>query len=436
MWRHVVRAAWQDDGAPMKKARPIRVLRLTPHFYRDGSLPVAFDPVGGLQIQVWTLTRGLDHSGITQTVVTSYIPGSPRRRLVSPSVEMLAVGPWLPDFLAGPLLCFSWFLGVARLLARDLHSYDLVHIHFNHSIWCRVLAIIVGRTRIPLVVSLNTALWGGLQRALRLEASPFDITRWIERAALRRADRVVALTNGAAAGAKQALGVPGEKLVVIPDAVRAREFQPGMNAEAKRFFRQRYAIPDGCRIVTYIGRISPEKGWPDLPFLAKAFSGGNIFLLICGDGPDRSRLEAAFRRDHLDDGWTVTGFLSRDEIRKAMHLADVLILPSRREVFGSVLLEAMASGIPAVAYGIGGITEVAGEPPAVSLAAGGDRDDLLRRIRTLLEDPIAYESLAMRGRERVGRFSVENSVALTDALYRSLLMPDSVKAGRPFYSAA
>ncbi|MEP9386463.1 glycosyltransferase [Mesorhizobium sp. KR9-304] len=405
----------------MTPRREMRILRLTPHFHREGSWPVAFDPVGGLQIQTFVLTRGIDRSGIRQTVAATHIPGSPRRQGLFEKAEFLSVGPWLPGFLAGSLLGFGWALGVLRLLARDHGRYDLVHIHYNHSVWCRVLVLVLARTGLPVVVSLNTALWGGLQRALRLEGSPFDITLWIERLAMRRADRVVALTDSAANTAEAVLRVPRSKIVVIPDAVAVEEFQRVLDPEAARSFRLRHGIPEGWRIVSYVGRISAEKGWRDLPHLVHALARRQVFLLICGDGPDRPKLEAAFRRCGLEGGWSITGFLPPAAVRVALMMSEVLILPSRREVFGSVLIEAMASGVPAVAYRVGGIVDVAGEPPAVSLAEAGDRDDLLRRIFVVLDDPGVAERLAALGRERVKSFTIQRSVALTGKLYESVL---------------
>jgi glycosyltransferase involved in cell wall biosynthesis len=128
-----------------------------------------------------------------------------------------------------------------------------------------------------------------------------------------------------------------------------------------------------------------------------------------------------FRRGGLETGWTITGFLPPAEVRNAMKITDVLVLPSRREVFGSVLLEAMASGVPAVAYRVGGIVDVAGEPPAVSLANAGDRGDFLQRIFDVLDNPDVGEKLAARGKERVKSFAIQRSVALTEALYEGLL---------------
>jgi glycosyltransferase involved in cell wall biosynthesis len=81
----------------------------------------------------------------------------------------------------------------------------------------------------------------------------------------------------------------------------------------------------------------------------------------------------------------------------------------------------MASGVPAVAYAVGGIVDVAGDPPATSLAAAGDGDDFLQRIFAILDDPRVGEKLAARGSERVKSFAIERSVVLTDALYENLL---------------
>ncbi len=404
-----------------RHCRAIAILRLTPHFYRDGSWPVAFDPVGGLQMQTFALTKGLDRLGIAQTVCTSHIPGSPRRQPIFEQAERVSLGPRVPRFLAGPLLGLGWFLGILRLLATTDRRHDLVHIHYNHSVWCRILAMVLSRTRLPVVVSLNTALWGGLQQALGLEGSRLDVTLWIERLALRRVARVVALTEGAAQYTQSKLQVPAGRIIVIPDAVAVEEFQAALDQDAADVFRKRHGIPEDWRVVCYVGRISEEKGWRDLPEFAEVFSRKKIFLLICGDGPDRSKLERAFRRLHLESGWAITGFLPPAEVRQAMQIAEALILPSRREVFGSVLLEAMASGLPAVAYGVGGIVDVAGQPPAVSLARPADPDDFLRRVFAILDDVGAAEALASRGRDRVKSFAMERSVDLTGSLYREIL---------------
>ncbi|MGX9144441.1 hypothetical protein [Mesorhizobium sp. 128a] len=73
-----------------------RILRITPHFYRPGIWPAAFDPVGGLQNQTWIIAQGMDSAGVSQTVLTTYIPGSPRQVQLSPRMRVKCAGWWLP----------------------------------------------------------------------------------------------------------------------------------------------------------------------------------------------------------------------------------------------------------------------------------------------------------------------------------------------------
>lgn len=399
----------------------LRILRITPHFYRPGNWPVAFDPVGGLQNQTWTIAQGMDKAGASQTILTSYIPGSPRHVQLSPAMRVKCTGFWLPAFLAGPMLCFSWFLGAIPELLRARGRYDVVHIHFNHSIWCRIIAIIVGRLKIPLVVSMNTPLWSGFRDALRLEGKPYDVTRWIERMALKSATRVVALTESYGRSAAGALGFHASRVDVIPDAVDLEAFQRPIAPEALRVFRGDHGIPDRRPIVSFIGRISAEKGWQDLPALVERLSEKGVFLLICGDGPDRGKLEAALAAISRQGWWTITGFVSPAEVKKALKISDLMILPSRREAFGSVLLEAMAAGVPTVAYAVGGVTDVAGRPEALALVPEGRSEELVERTLQMLADGRAREMLVARGRRRVRDFSLDRAVTLNLALYASVL---------------
>jgi glycosyltransferase involved in cell wall biosynthesis len=409
----------------------LRILRITPHFYRPGNWPVAFDPVGGLQNQTWTIAQGMDKAGAAQTILTSYIPGSPRHVQLSATMRVKCTGFWLPEFLAGPMLCFSWFLGAIPELLRARRRYDVVHIHFNHSIWCRIIAIVVGRLKIPLVVSMNTPLWSGFQSALRLKGKPYDITSWFEQVALKSADQVVALTETYGGDATAELGLDASRVEVIPDTVDVEAFGRPIDAEVLRAFRSEHGIPEGRAVVSFIGRVSAEKGWQDLPALVERLSGEGVFLLVCGDGPDRRKLEVALAAISRTGCWAITGFLSPAEVKKAFKISNVMILPSRREMFGSVLLEAMAAEVPAVAYAVGGVADVAGRPEALALVSEGRREELADRVLQLLADGGARDTLVARGRRRVEDFTLESAVALNLTLYQSVLTGSKSLSRRP-----
>ncbi len=412
----------------MTGSSTLRILRITPHFYRPGTWPVAFDPVGGMQNQTWTIAEAMDKAGVVQTVLTTFIPGSPRQVRLSPGMRVKCVGCWLPEFAARSLLFLTWFLAALPDLFSARRHYDIVHIHFNHSVWCRILAVIVGRLGIPLVVSMNAQLWSRLQAALRLEGKPYDFTRWFERAALRSADRVIALTESSGRNAVAEAALDRRRVAVIADAVDAEAFSRPIGAELLQAFRTEHGISDGRPIVSFIGRISAEKGWQDLPALAQRLSEKGAFLLICGDGPDRRKLEAALIAISRPGWWAITGFVSPAEVKKAFKISDVLILPSRREVLGSVLLEAMAAGVPAVAYAIGGIADVAANPPALALVPEGRREEFIDRTLELLADSPTRRALIERARQRAGDFLVHSAAALHLDLYASMLSGSEIGA--------
>ena len=112
-----------------------RVLRITPQLFREGSWPIAYDPFGGLQTQVWRITKELSKTGISQTVLTGHIPGYPRQSNHEGLIKIESVGLALPQLAAPILLGITWFFAVAKHLILKRNDYDLVHIHFNQWIW-------------------------------------------------------------------------------------------------------------------------------------------------------------------------------------------------------------------------------------------------------------------------------------------------------------
>ncbi|MBP1597967.1 MAG: glycosyl transferase group 1 [Acidobacteria bacterium] len=396
----------------------LRILRITPHLFRSGVWSAAFDPVGGMQTQVWKLTEEMDRIGISQTVLTSWIPGSTRRIQPFNSTLVECLGVSLPQFAARRLMNFTWALAVMWRLFTGSMRYDLIHIHYNHSIWCRALTVIAHHMNVPVVITLNTELW--VENGYRLRLGRFDVARWIEQRAIKSSDRVIVLTDSNAARWARELPQVGGKIVVIPDAVAIKDFAAPIDKMELDSFCRQHSIPKDSLVVGYVGRIRSEKGWEELPEITKELFKVGAFLLICGDGPDRRRLEMAMRNTGCPNSWRITGFLDPAEIKIALHLFDVLILPSRREAFGSVLLEAMASGVPAVAYGVGGILEVAGVPNAIFLVPPNDRLAFKQAILDLLRDRGQRELLIERGRQRVADFELSSAARRMTNVYQNL----------------
>ncbi len=126
-------------------------------------------------------------------------------------------------------------------------------------------------------------------------------------------------------------------------------------------------------------------------------------LKIVGDGPLKNKIKKMIKRDLLDNVVTVEQ-KSYEEMPKVYQQADILVVPSKRiktweEQYGMILVEAMASGLPIIAYHSGAIPEVLNK--AGLLVKEGDIDGLTDAIIKLIKDEKLREKLGRMGRERV-----------------------------------
>lgn len=125
-----------------------------------------------------------------------------------------------------------------------------------------------------------------------------------------------------------------------------------MGTPLSRAFLDTPIVPptENLRQVLFAGRLAPEKNLPAIFDAVKALP--DIRFVIAGDGPLRSELE---REAQLLPNLRLTGWLERDALRAEMDAAGLLILPSHMETFGTVALEAMARGRPALVAANAGI---------------------------------------------------------------------------------
>jgi glycosyltransferase involved in cell wall biosynthesis len=112
----------------------------------------------------------------------------------------------------------------------------------------------------------------------------------------------------------------------------------------------------------------------------------------------------------------------RADVASVLAGLDLLVLPSRREAFGMILLEAMAAGTPVIASNSGGPTEIIRNGESGLLVPEGDADALAGAIRWALDDAALRGRLAEDGRARVAEaFSRERYVGEMEALYERLV---------------
>lgn len=170
--------------------------------------------------------------------------------------------------------------------------------------------------------------------------------------------------------------------------VDTAEFSPTYRSES---FRRSLGVESHDVLVACVTRLAPEKGIPRLleawDRLGDRRRGATLVLVGTG------LLEETLRRD-APEGVRLTGLLRGRELATAYASADLFAFPSSTETFGNVLLEAMASGLPAVAMAAGGLTDFAQDGTNALLADPVEPEAFADRLARLIADPALRATLA------------------------------------------
>lgn len=146
----------------------------------------------------------------------------------------------------------------------------------------------------------------------------------------------------------------------------------------------------------------------------------NILLLLAGDGPLRSTIETKISLLDLEKQIKVLGFIK--EIYCIMHISDLVILPSKSEVFGYALLEAMACSKTVLATSVGSIPEIIINGYNGELLPYKDISNIVQRLNYLSNSKKKLKRMAANGNKYVKQnFSLANMIAETQQLYDELL---------------
>jgi glycosyltransferase involved in cell wall biosynthesis len=182
----------------------------------------------------------------------------------------------------------------------------------------------------------------------------------------------------------ESLGIASEKITNFPYWVNIPE---------------EWSLPERCREnrngkplrLTAIGRLVPVKSFDvaiEALALANQKAGHRIATLeMIGDGPEREHLEALVRSLNLEDLVKFPGWLSNDEARKRLTDGDALVVPSKFEPYGVVVLEALASGRPVLASdGVIAARDRDDGFGAILFHPAGDAEFLAQHIKILAGD--------------------------------------------------
>jgi glycosyltransferase involved in cell wall biosynthesis len=212
------------------------------------------------------------------------------------------------------------------------------------------------------------------------------------------------------------LGVPRDRIAIIPNGVDAQKYCPGRST-IKTEFRAK-------QVYVYQGRISTEKNVESLLRAWKQTQMGahGCKLILVGDGPLRPTLEPFY-------GWELgvvwLGAIRDDKRRiDILRGADAFILPSLVEGLSLSLLEAMACGIPCIATDAGADGEVLGDGAGVVMNTQGVSGQLRTILPIVREHPQWRMMLGQAARDRVlDRYTLTGNIDRIEAVYSEVISP-------------
>lgn len=206
---------------------------------------------------------------------------------------------------------------------------------------------------------------------------------------------------------------------VIVNGVDTERFQPG----DKRAARRELGLPENHLTIGVLGRFGPFKRHN---LLLTAFDElttripNASLLVVGGGGPEEERIKKQARESRVADRIHLTGF--QDDPRRHYHAMDLLVIPSINEGLSNALLEAMASGVPALCN-----AEACGSEEVITPDEDGfitgifASSSLATDLERALSDPARLIDMGMAARENImQRFSIETMVREYKRTYREI----------------
>jgi glycosyltransferase involved in cell wall biosynthesis len=240
---------------------------------------------------------------------------------------------------------------------------------------------------------------------------------WLDRLTQGLVDRYVCVSRSVAEFSTSQAGIPSEKIVVIPNGIDLQKYPARQAADLTSL-----GIPAGRKIVTFIGRLEPQKGISWLvenspTWLAEL---PDCDLLVVGEGTLKSPLESVCRAKGITGRVHFAGW--RTDIPEILAASNLLVLPSAWEGMPNVVLEAMASRIPVVATEVEGVRELLGHTDHDQMAPYGDTQALSGKIMDFLRDPTLAAATGKENRVQVeNNFSISRMVANYENLWESVV---------------
>lgn len=300
---------------------------------------------------------------------------------------------------------------MAEVINRE--ELDILHVHYAmpHAI-CAILA----KQMCNRDVKIITTLHGTDITVLGIDTSMKQMIKF----GIEQSDRVTAVSNSLVNQTRDMLET-NKEIDVVYNFVDEREYY----RKDKRSLRKDYCIRDDEKVLIHISNFRKVKRVQDVIYAFSLIEKDiPSKLLLVGDGPEDSECRQLVQKLGLENSVLFLG--KQDNVSDLLSIADLKLLPSEKESFGLVLLEAMACGVPCIGTNVGGIPEVIDHDETGYIAELGNVEQMAHYAVYMLKDDELMSQMSHRAREVVqNKFSSETILNQYEDLYEQVLVDDS-----------
>ena len=319
-----------------------------------------------------------------------------------------------------PIMDTGYYVGVrhSTKAIKLIRTMDIVHVHHPFISgtlalrYCRpegIPIVFTNHTRYDLYARAYIPILGEMIGEPALEAYLPVFCQAV--------DLVISPSNGMRDVLRK-LGV-NTYIEVVPNGVDIRALRDGV----KPVDRSELGFEDNNMVMTYVGRLAPEK---NLPFLITCFNGTaqaypNIRLLIIGDGSERKPLEDRVKELGIVDLVKFTGMVPYETVCRYLSVADLFVTASVTEVHPLSVIEAMAMGLPVLGIHSPGISDTIQHGVTGYLIRNEDVAAFTAMMVKLISDDQLRKEMGRAAKESSETFAIENTCRRMVKIYQDVI---------------
>jgi glycosyltransferase involved in cell wall biosynthesis len=297
---------------------------------------------------------------------------------------------------------------------RDI---DLFHIHVWNPASCRYALKVATKYNLPTVIT---------------EHDPFKLPKlknYIKKNLLKKVDHVIAVSDSNKKLLINMFPQLKNRITTIHNGIDVTWFESqniSFNEQKiKEYKMNNFEAGENTKIILSVAELHERKGLKYLikamPFVLKMHK--NCKLAIAGTGPELDKLKKTALDENIENKIVFLGF--KKDIPHLMKASDVFVLPSEKEAFGLVLLEAMAAKLPIVASNVGGIPEIVEHKINGELVTPHDAEKLADAILKFFNNKNIIDVYTENGLKKLKeKFDAKMMAKKTEKIYDEVLKND------------